>query len=175
MATGTKKRGLMGLENCIEILEGIVDKLKQSAHISHNLWGDVADDLWKHMSDAEILIHITSGILGSQLGDDETKKPIGREIAFLCISLSQKNESDALMCVGSLLCEIDKFFGAKNDEKTREQIISAMWCLANGKRNKKTGLNIILGALLLAEPYGRTNEENNQILLKIQKALAGVI
>ena len=79
------------------------------------------------------------------------------------------------MGIGALLCEIDKFFGAKNDEKTREQIISAMWCLANGKRNKKTGLNIILGALLLAEPYGRTSEENNQTLLKIQKALEGVV
>lgn len=147
----------MGLKNCIENLESIVNKLKNSAQVSRDLWGDVADDLWSDMT------------------DDETIKYIGRVIACLCIAISEKNESNAFRIVGALLFEIDKFFGAKDDEKTRQQIISSMGLLANGKRNKETGLNIILGALLLAEPHGRTREETNQTLLKIQKALEGVV
>jgi len=164
MATGAKKRGLMGLKNCIEILQTSLQKAF-----------NMPDDECKHMTDKEILISISSVMLMEAVGDGEDLEAIGEELVGLCIALSKKNQSDAFMGVGALLCEIDKFFGAKNDEKTRQQIVSSMWCLVNGKRNKKTGLNIILGALLLAEPHGRTSEENNQTLLKIQKALEGVI
>lgn len=152
------------MKNCIEILQTCL----QNAF-------DTPDDECKNMTDKEILINIASVMLVEAIGDGDELAAIGEELACLCVALSKKNKSDAFMGVGSLLCEIDKFFGAKNDEKTLKQIVSSMWCLTNGKRNKKTGLNIILGALLLAEPYGRTSEENNQTLLKIQKALEGVV